>query len=297
MPLKLKKLRDQVIVITGASSGIGLATAEAAVAKGASVVLAARSINVLQQIVDRFVAAGGRAIAVECDVSERAQLEQLAQAAIVKFGRIDTWINNAGQGLYARLDEVTEQDARRLFDINYWGLVNGSIIALPHLKKQGGALINLGSEVSEAYVPMLGTYSATKHAVKGFTDTLRVEVESVDRAPVSITLIQPTAVDTEFARHACNYQHYDADLPASRIEAAQVADAILKAAVRPRRQVKVGMNARLNTFMANAIPSLADSMVAEQVDKQHSEVLEPRPEGILYQPTEVVVPSGQPRSL
>src|SRR3954471_16175294 len=195
---KLKPLNEQVIVITGASSGIGLATAETAAKKGAKGVLAARSEGTLNDIVNRITAAGGEAIAVTCDVSDRQQVEQLARAAIERFGRIDTWVNDAGLGLYARLDEVSEEDARRLFDINFWGLVNGSLAALPHLKKQGGALINIGSEVSGAYVPLLGMYVASKHAVKGFNDTLRVEIEDVDQAPISITLIQPTATDTPF---------------------------------------------------------------------------------------------------
>src|SRR6185503_9039288 len=98
------------------------------------------------------------------------------------------WVNNAGQGLYGRLDEVSEADSRRLFDVNFWGVVNGSLAALPYLKRNGGALINVGSEVSDAYVPLLGMYVATKHAVKGFTDSLRIEIEQVDQAPVSVTL-------------------------------------------------------------------------------------------------------------
>src|SRR5205085_5634918 len=131
-------------------------------------------------------------------------------------------------------------------DINFWGVVNGSLAALPHLKANGGALINIGSEVSEAYVPLLGMYTATKHAVKGFTDTLRVEIEDVDQAPVSVTLIQPTAVDTPFPQHARNYQTQEPKLPAPQIEPGQVADAILRAAVHPVRAQRVGVMASVN---------------------------------------------------
>src|SRR5581483_10918741 len=131
--------------------------------------------------------------------------------------------------LYGRLDEVSEEDSRRLFDINFWGVVNGSLAALPHLKTQGGALINLGSEVSDAYVPLLGMYTATKHAVKGFTDSLRVEIEEVDKAPISITLIQPTAVDTPFPQHARNYMDREPKLPSPKIAPEDVANAILDA--------------------------------------------------------------------
>jgi NADP-dependent 3-hydroxy acid dehydrogenase YdfG len=199
MAISLKPLNEQVIVITGASSGIGLCTAESAARQGAKVVLAARSGETLDDAVNQINASGpGRAISVVCDVAERSQVEQLANEAVGHFGRIDTWVNDAGLAIYGRLDEVSDQDSHRLFDINFWGVVYGSLIALPHLKKQGGALINLGSEVSEAVVPILGMYSASKHAVKGFTDALRIEIERIDKAPVSVTLIQPTEVDRPF---------------------------------------------------------------------------------------------------
>src|SRR4029079_11582679 len=106
-----------------------------------------------------------------------------------------------------------DEDNRRLFDTNFWGVVYGSLAALPHLKTNGGALLNVGSEVSEAVVPLQGMYSASKHAVKGFTDALRVEIEEIDGAPVSITLIQPTAVDTPFPQHARNYMANEPKLP------------------------------------------------------------------------------------
>ena len=295
MATKLKKLADQVIVITGASLGIGLATAEAAAKQGAKLVLAARSTGALNEIIATITAAGGEAIAVTCDVSDRKQVDRVAAAAIERFGRIDTWVNNAGQGLYGRLEQVAEADSRRLFDVNFWGLVNGSLAALPHLKAKGGALINLGSEVSEAYVPLLGMYTATKHAVKGFTDALRVEVEDVDKAPVSITLIQPTAVDTPFPQHARNYQDKEAKLPSPMIEPAKVAEAILHAAANPTRDTRVGLMAKLNTTMATLTPGVADWMAAKQADRQHSDEPSRRPEGTLHQSSEAAGVAGRTR--
>jgi short-subunit dehydrogenase len=291
--LKLKELKDQVIVITGASSGIGLATAEGAANAGAKLVLAARSQHTLEEIVGRLSLAGCEAVAVACDVSDRRQVDHLARAAIERFGRIDTWINNAGLGLYGRLDEVSEEDSRRLVDINFWGVVNGSLAALPHLRAQGGALINLGSEVSDAYVPLLGMYTATKHAVKGFTDSLRVEIEDVDKAPVSITLIQPTAVDTPFPQHARNYQSQEARLPTPMIEPQQVAEAILAAAVKPTRSKRVGLKATLNTTVATLLPSVADRMGADEVSNMHYEEPPRHPMGALYEPSETIGVAGQ----
>ena len=255
MAIKLKKLENQVIVITGASSGIGLATAQAAARRGANVVLAARSEKTLEKIVKQLEADGAHAVAVVADVSDRDQVQEIADMAIARFGRIDTWVNNAGLSIYGRLDEVSEEDSRRLFDTNFWGIVHGSLVALPYLKKHGGALINVGSEVSEAVIPLQGMYSATKHAVKGFTDALRVEIERVDQAPVSITLIQPTAVNTPFPQHAKNYMSQEPKLPDPQIDPEKVAEAILEAAANPTHHAKVGFQAKVNTFVANNAPS------------------------------------------
>ena len=112
--------------------------------------------------------------------------------------------------------------------------MHGSLVALKHLRANGGAIINLGSEVSDAVMPLQGMYTASKHAVKGFTDALRVEVEEMDQAPVAITLIQPTAVDTPYPEHARNYMANEPKLPIDPIDPSEVADAILKAATPTR---------------------------------------------------------------
>ena len=286
MSASLKALDQQVIVITGASSGIGLCTAESAARQGARVVLAARSGDTLAEAAQRITAAGGQAFATECDVADRAQVQRLADEAVRHFGRNDTWVNNAGLAIYGRLDEVSDEDSRRLFDVNFWGVVHGSLVALKYLKYQGGALINVGSEVSEAVVPILGMYSASKHAVKGFTDALRLEVERVDQAPVSVTLIQPTAVDTPFDEHAKNYMDKEAKLPTPMIDPQQVADAILSAAVKPQRDVKVGMMAKVNTFVARNLPAIGDRMAAKQVKNLQRDEPAQDPEGTLYVPGE-----------
>src|SRR5215213_3612048 len=251
MTAKLKPLDQQVIVITGASSGIGLATAKAAAERGAKVVLASRSEETLDHVVQEITAAGGQAVYVPCDVGVRQDVERVAQEAVSRFGRIDTWVNNAGVSIYGKLCEVAEEDFRKLFDTNFWGVVHGSLVALKHLKTSGGgAIINIGSEVSEAVVPLQGMYSASKHAVKGFNDALRVEVEEVDKLPISITLIQPTAVDTPFPQHARNYMDKEAKLPDPKDDPQDVADAILDAAVNPTRAKKVGALSKVNTFVS-----------------------------------------------
>ncbi len=281
----LKPVAEQVIVITGASSGIGRATAQAAAARGAKVVLAARSEEALRDMVPAIEAEGGAAAFVVADVGTRADVEKVGEMAIARFGRIDTWINNAGVAIYGRLDEVSERDSRRLFDTNFWGVVNGSLVALPYLRQAGGALINVGSEVSDAVIPLQGMYAASKHAVKGFTDALRVEVEHLDKAPVSITLIQPTAVDTPYPQHAKNYMDREPKLPTPQIDPAEVAAAILDAAENPARDVTVGSMAKLNTTVAKLMPAVGDRLAAAQADRQQYAEPPRNPEGALFRPS------------
>ena len=299
--VNLKPLKEQVIVITGASSGIGLATARMAVKKGARVVLGARSHDAMQQIVDELngtakkSAAGPRAVFLDCDVSHREQMENLARQAIATFSRIDTWVNNAGTSIYGRLDEVSEEDSRRLFDINFWGVYYGSLAALAHLKANGGALINVGSEVSEAVIGYQGMYSTTKHAVKGFTDALRVEIEQIDQAPVSITLIQPTATDTPFPQHAKNYMQQEPKLPEPLDNPDDVAKAILKAAVKPMRSKKVGALSKINTATAKLLPGVGEKMSKVQAHRQQYDEPPREPAGTLDRSGEEAGLAGQIR--
>jgi len=297
MGINLKKIEDQVIVITGSTSGIGMATALEAAKRGARLVLAARSEGALNEIVTQINSSGGHAIAIVCDVADRAQVDRVAVAAFEKYGRIDTWINNAGVSIYGRLDEVNEGDSRRLFDTNFWGIYNGSLAALPYLKQNGGALINVGSEVSEAVIPLQGMYSASKHAVKGFTDALRVEIEEIDKAPVSITLIQPTAVNTPFPQHARNYMMQEPKLPTPMIEPQKVAEAILDAATSPTRSKKVGMMSKVNTAMSHLMPGMADKMSAKQANRQQLDKPPRNPDGALHQPSERTTIVAQTKGL
>ncbi|NBD20510.1 SDR family NAD(P)-dependent oxidoreductase [Aquabacterium fontiphilum] len=282
MSVHLKPLHEQVIVITGASSGIGLATAEAAAEAGAKLVLVARSGETLESIVQRLQIAGARAISVVADVGRQADMQTVADTAISHFGCIDTWINDAGVSIFGRLEEVSDTDNRKLFDTNFWGVVYGSLAALPHLKRHGGALINLGSEVSDTVLPLQGMYSASKHAVKGFTDALRVEVEQLDKAPVSIVLIQPTAVNTPFPDNARNYLSVEPQLPTPQLDPREVAQAILKAATEGGRDITVGVMAKLNVAAARFMPSLSDRMAARQADRQQRDEPAQHSEGALY---------------
>jgi short-subunit dehydrogenase len=279
---KLKPIHEQVIVITGASSGIGLATALAAAERGASVVLVARSGEILADVQRHISGKGGQAMVGVADVADRKVLADVAQSAFERFGRIDTWINDAGVTIYGRLDEVSDEDSRRLFETNFWGTVHGSLAALPYLKRQGGTLINLGSLASDTPVPLQGMYSASKHAIKGFTDALRVELELLDNAPIEVVLIQPTVVDTPIAEHAGNYMAHEPKLPRPMVTAEKVAAAILKAAEEGGRDIKVGASSRLGTMAAHLMPELNDRAMALQAPRQQRREPAENRNGALY---------------
>jgi len=293
MDYDLKPLDEQVIVITGASSGIGLCTAAMAADKGCKLVLAARSEDVLEELCNEIRVAGGEAVYCVADVGKREDVEAIARVAIERFGRIDTWVNDAGVAIYGRVWEVSDADSRRLFDTNFWGVVYGSLVALPYLRESQGALINIGSEVSDAVVPLQVMYSSSKHAVKGFTDGLRIELLA-DKVPVSVTLIQPTAVNTPYPEHARNYMDKEPKLPSPQIDPSKVAQAILHAASHPERDVTVGAMAKLNTTNFKIMPRLADWMAKQYTTKQSYDSPPLNPEGTLYKPGETGRIHGRP---
>lgn len=257
MKVRLKKLKNQVIVITGASSGIGLATARMAARKGAKVVAAARNEGELRKLCEEIERSGGEARWVTADVANEQEIRRVAAEAVGHFGGFDTWVNNAGVSIYGRILDTQVNDARRLFDTNFWGVVYGSRIAAEHLRGSGGALINVGSVVSDVAAPLQGFYSASKHAVKGFTDALRMELEEQE-APISVTLIKPAAIDTPYTQHAKNLLEDEPTHTPPVYDPELVAEAILHAAETPVRDLMVGGGGKLMSVMGRYAPRMAD---------------------------------------
>ncbi len=260
MNVRLKPLDQQVMVITGATSGIGLATARMAAGKGVRLVLAARNGEALETLAEEIRAKGGAAVAVPADVGEEADVRRIAETAKREHGGFDTWVNNAGGSIYGRCLEVDVADMRRLFETNFWGTVYGSRIACETLRTRGGALINVGSEVSDRAVPLQGPYSASKHAVKGWTDALRMELAD-ERAPISVTLIKPGPIDTPFTRHAKNYMADEPMHAPPVYTPVAVAEAILHAACTPVRDLFVGGGAKLVSTLSHVAPRLTDLLL------------------------------------
>lgn len=261
MKVQCKPLREQVIVITGATSGIGLVTARHAAKRGARLVLAARNGGALQQLCAELNGKEERACYAVADVADEAQVRSVGELALHRFGGFDTWMNVAGVGIFGKNEDVSIVDMRRLFDVNFWGVVHGSLEAVRHLKTHGGVLINMGSETADSALPLQGAYSASKHAVKGFTDSLRAELEEA-RTPVAVVLVKPGSVDTMFVSHAANYLSSEPRLPPPIYAPELVADALLHAAVHPSREVYVGGHAKLMATAAHHAPGLLERGLA-----------------------------------
>ena len=284
MKPNLKRLEDQTVVITGASSGIGLTTARMAAERGARVVLAARSKDALRELTEEIRRNGGTAEYVVADVSDRGDVRRISRVAREEFGGFDTWVNVAGVFIYGRLRDVPVEEMRRQFDVNVWGLLYGSLEAAEHLTERadanltdtGGAVINIGSALSDRSLLYQGSYSASKHAVKGFTDALRMELEE-DGAPVSVTLVKPGSVDTPYPEHAKNYMDEEAELPPPVYAPETVAKTILYCAEHPKRDVFVGAGGKGISALGYYASGLTDTVMEKVFGPAQREDRPPRP--------------------
>lgn len=252
-----KPLSEQVIVITGASSGIGLATAKEAARRGAKVVFAARNAADLERAAEEIRRDGGDALPVAADVTDFEQVEALAHRAVEAYGRIDTWINGAAVSVYGTFKEVPLEEFRRVVDTILMGNVHGARAALPLLEETHGALICIGSVLSDRGVPLQGPYCAAKHALKGWLDSLRVELMH-EGSKVRVTLVRPSSIDTPLFNKAKTYLGVMPQ-PIPPVYAPDIAaDAILRAAEGNERDVYVGGAGKVLSLAERVSPKLLD---------------------------------------
>ena len=285
---KLKPLSDQVIVITGASSGIGLVTARTAASAGAQVLMVARSEDMLRDAVAELQGQGHRVEAKAVDVGDAGGVEAAAAYAVEVFGRIDTWVNDAGSAIYGKVLDVPLDEQERLFRTNYFGVVNGCVAAVPRLRDAGGALITVGSLASDMPSPPMGVYSATKHAVKAYVECLRMEL-AADGIPISVTLVKPSGIDTPIGQHAENHgsdagkEAGEAQIPPPVYDPQLVADAILDCAVHPRREVTVGGIGRAQVLFSQHFPALYEWLAPRVAKAAYSPTKEqPKPSNLKW---------------
>jgi NADP-dependent 3-hydroxy acid dehydrogenase YdfG len=224
-----------VVAITGASAGIGRATAVRLARDGASLVLCARRPDRLNEVAEEIMRAGGQALAVVADVTREADMDALVTAAVERFGRLDVMMCNAGFGIYGTVDSVTADQMRRLLDVNYMGTYLAARAALPVFRRQGrGHLIVISSIVGKRGVPYMGPYAATKFAQVGVAECLRAEVRGSD---IHVTVVFPISTETEFFQVMTQESGHATVAKGPRQSADDVANAIARAIERPVPEV------------------------------------------------------------
>ena len=279
-------MKDKVVVVTGASSGIGRATAHAFAKRGASLLLAARSDQQLDIVEAECADLGVRAIGVPTDVADNEQVERLGARAEEEYGRFDVWVNNAGLLLLGRIDETPVADFERVIQTNLLGTAYGSRVALKHFRRRGqGTLINMASIVSGAAQLYASAYTASKWGVRGLSEALRMEV--ADQPGIQVCTVMPSAIDTPIFQHAGNYTGHDILALPPVYPPEQVAETIVGLALSPRAEVTVGDAGRLMQLARSVLPQ--GVMARLNAGMQERSMLADRPEGPhsgnLYEPS------------
>ncbi len=257
--LKLKPIAEQVVVIVGASSGIGRDTALQFAARGAKVVAVARSESGLQSLVQEIQRQGGDAVYVVADVAEYDQVQTIAEQAVTAYGRIDTWVHMAAVSVYGPLEKIPHEEFHRVIEVDLLGQVYGAMVALPYLKKEGrGALIHITSVLGKRAVPLQSAYDAAKHGVTGMLDALRVELKH-EGTPISVTNILPASMNTPLFDKARTHMGVGPRPMPPVYNPRLTTQAILFAAEHPRREIIVGGGGKFILLLEKLWPPLIDA--------------------------------------
>jgi short-subunit dehydrogenase len=262
--------RENVVVLTGASAGIGRELARQLAAQGAWLVLAARDATQLGEAADECRAAGGRAVAAPTDVGEEAQCRALIERSVQEYGRIDTLVNNAGIGMWARFDQVTDLGIfERIMRINYLGSVFCTSHALPHLKRTRGRIVGMGSLTALTGVPTRSGYAASKHAMAGFFDSIRIELEEDG---VTVTQIHPGFVATQIRERAFGADGLPLGAGNSPVREKEVMSAqecariTISAMAKRRREVIMTPRAKLGMWLKLISPAAVDRIAKRAIE-------------------------------
>ncbi len=257
-----RPVSEQVVVIAGASSGIGRASALQFASRGARVVCAARSVQALDTLVEQITSAGGEAISVPTDVADAAAVNELVATAERRFGRVDTLVNAAAISVWGSVEQITSEEFDRVLRVNVLGQVHGVQAVLPALRRAGGGvIIGISSVEGVRAVPLHSPYTASKWALRGFYDALRIELAQ-EGAPIAVTTILPASIDTPFFEHARSKLGAMPKPPPPVYAPEVVADAIVHAAQHPTREVPVG-GAAAGFFAGQRLsPALTDAVLS-----------------------------------
>lgn len=282
----VRKIHESVVVVTGASTGIGRATALEFAKRGAAVALLGRREPLLQRLARECEREGGRALAVACDVTDEGAVKSAARQVVDQFGRIDVWVNNAAVTMFGRFEESPYDDFRKVIETNLFGYIHGARSAIPHFREQGsGTLVNVASVVSKIGSPYASAYAISKAGIVGLSDSLRMELH--DAPGIHVCTILPASIDTPLFQHGANYFGRAAKPMEPVYPAEKVAHAIVSAVKHGRRETMVGHAARQFTAMRTLSTSLAERMFARLVEKRHFQDRPAQPSrGNLYEPME-----------
>jgi short-subunit dehydrogenase len=280
-------LSGKVIVITGASSGFGKGAALEFAKAGASVVIAARRDELLNELVQECEAAGGRALAVQTDVSQQNDMQALAQQAVAAFGRIDVWINNAGVGAIGQFWDIPIVDHAHVIEVNVLGVVYGSYVALQQFRQQGsGTLINTASGLGKIPAPYYSTYTASKYAVVGLSAALRQELSEAKLNDIHVCTVLPMAMDTPWFDHAANYTGHELEPIPPVYDPQQVIDVYVRLATKPEAEVIVGGAGKVMSALHSIFPGLVEGILSKEVDMvQENAPREANSSNSLHEPT------------
>lgn len=284
--MRLKPIDQQVVVIFGASSGIGRETALQFAKRGAKLIVAARSESDLGTLITEVARLGGTASHVVAEATVFDQVKAVADKAIELYGRLDTWVHVAAVNLYATFEQTTPEEFQRIIDVNLMGQVYGAMAALPHLKREGrGALIHISSVEARRSFPYHSAYAASKHGIDGFLDALRVELMH-EKLPISVTNVMPASINTPlFSNSRTKIGVKPQGMPPF-YQPGSVAEAILYAAEHPRRDIVVGGAGQAMLFLQKIAPGLMDALL-NQIGFQLQQTNEPKVESAadnLYEP-------------
>jgi NAD(P)-dependent dehydrogenase (short-subunit alcohol dehydrogenase family) len=279
-------LEGKVVVITGASSGIGRAAALEFARKGAKVVLAARGVPALEEVAALCRQAGSLALVVETDVTHEAAVQCLAAKALELTGRIDVWINNAGVTVFAPLDDGPFEPHQRVVETNVYGAMFGARAILPIFKRQhAGVLINVSSVLGKVGQPYVPSYVISKFAIQGLAETLRTAV--ADQPDIHVCTLLPYSIDTPHFEHGANRVGLDARALPPVQAPEEVARAMLSLAEHPRRELYVPRSARLGVALHGMFPTIGDRILLEVTREWHfGYQSQPSTTGNLFSPAE-----------
>jgi short-subunit dehydrogenase len=286
-----KAARDLVVVITGASSGIGRATALEFAKQGANLVLAARNQENLEETAKKCRKSGSPVLIVPTDVTRENEVEALAERTVERFGHIDVWINNAGVGLYARFERAPLEEYRQVIETNLFGPIYGARAALKEFRRSNsGILINVSSQLAFGGSAYSSAYAISKYGLRALSDTLRQEL--IDTG-IRVCTVYPASTDTPFFQHAANYTGREVQPLGSVSEARDVAKAIVRLVRRPKPDTLVGKSGYVVEPLHWVAPRLHARILRKKTERDHfqDKAAQPRA-GNLFEPADLASERG-----